>query len=310
MLDAAPALSQELLKLGNWIAEYYAAPLGEVLKAFLPQGISIENKKLISLKRPITPDELSRLGITAPQRAKVINALSAETRLSIAQLQKKTKIKNIYSILSGLADAGIIDVSDHLSAAKTKPKLENFLIKKDIPDDFTPQGKLQQKLLARIAQLTSEPYPLRSLLKETGATLSSLKGFIKKNIVEVVQQEVERSVDFSPEEGVLPVSQLQLTRHQVHALEEIGASITSGVSKTFLLYGITGSGKTQVYIEAIREVLAREKTAIVLVPEISLDAANCPAIPNALRKLRCRHAQPDVGRRTLRCLEVLQKRQI
>ena len=270
VLDAAPALSQELLKLGNWISEYYAAPLGEVLKAFLPQGISIENKKLISLKRPITPDERARFGITAPQRTKVINTLAAETRLSIAQLQKKTKIKSIYSILSGLAEAGIIDISDHLPAAKTKPKLENFLIKNDIPDNFAPQGKLQHKLLVRIAQLTNEPYPLRSLLKETGATISSLKGFIKKNIVKVVQQEVERSVDFSPEEGVSPVSHLQLTRHQLHALEEIGTSIKSGVSKTFLLYGITGSGKTQVYIEAIREALAREKTAIVLVPEISL----------------------------------------
>ena len=113
VLDAAPALSQELMKLGSWIAEYYAAPLGEVLKAFLPQGISIENKKLISLRQPITPDERARFGITAPQRAKVIDALSADTHLSVAQLQKKTKIKNIYSILSGLADAGIIAVSDH-----------------------------------------------------------------------------------------------------------------------------------------------------------------------------------------------------
>ena len=270
VLDATPALSQELLKLGNWIAEYYAAPLGEVLKAFLPQGISIENKKSISLKRPITPDELARFGITAPQRAKVLGALSAETHLSVAQLQKKTRVKNIYSILSGLADAGVIDVSDHLSAAKTKPKLERFLIKKDVPENFAPQGKLQQKLFLRITQLTNEPYPLRSLLKETGATLSSLKAIIKKNIVEVVQQEVERSVDYLPDEGVTLVSPFQLTRHQAHALEKIAASMKSGVSKTFLLYGITGSGKTQVYIEAIREALAREKTAIVLVPEISL----------------------------------------
>ena len=270
LLDAVPAVSPELLKLGTWIADYYSSPLGEVLKAFLPQGISIENKKLVSLKRSITPDELARFGISAPQRANVIIALSTETRLSIAQLQKRTKIKGIYSVLSSLEDAGIIDISDHLPAAKTKPKLENFLIKKNIPDNFAPQGKLQQKLLARIAQLTNDPYPLRSLLKETGATLSSLKGFIKKNIVEIVRQEVERSVEFSPEESVSPVSQLQLTRRQLNALEEIGTPIRSGGSKTFLLYGITGSGKTQVYIEAIREALAKGKTAIVLVPEISL----------------------------------------
>src|SRR5271169_4015148 len=67
VLDAAPALSQELMKLGTWIADYYAAPLGEVLKAFLPQGISIENKKSISLKQPVNPNELARLEISAPQ---------------------------------------------------------------------------------------------------------------------------------------------------------------------------------------------------------------------------------------------------
>ena len=97
------------------------------------------------MKRPITPDELARFGISAPQRAKVINALSTETPLSIAQLQKKTKIKGIYSILSALGDAGIIDVSDHLSAAKAKPKLENFLIKKDIPGQFCTAGEITAK---------------------------------------------------------------------------------------------------------------------------------------------------------------------
>ncbi|MGA9408496.1 MAG: primosomal protein N' [Bacteroidota bacterium] len=269
-LDAAPAISQELMKLGTWIAEYYAAPLGEVLKAFLPQGISIENKKSISLKQPVNPHKLARFEISAPQRTKVINALSKERSLSISQLHKKTKIKGIYSILSDLADAGIIEVSDRVSAARTKPKLEKFLVKKTIPDNFAPTGRSQQKLLAHIVQLTDEPYPLRSLLKETGSSLSSLKGFIKKNIVEVIQQEVERSIVFSPGAGASPILPVQLTSHQRHALQEIGASIKSGASKTFLLHGITGSGKTQVYIEAIREVLTKGKTAVVLVPEISL----------------------------------------
>ncbi|MGA7162143.1 MAG: primosomal protein N' [Bacteroidota bacterium] len=269
-LDATPAISQELMKLAVWIADYYAAPLGEVLKALLPQGISIENKKSISLRRPVEPHVLSRFEASAPQRAKVINVLSKEASFSVLQLQRKTKIKGIYSILSELADAGIIGITDRLSTARTKPKLESFLLKKTIPDNFTPAGKSQQRLLARIEQMTDEPYPLRSLLKEAGSSLSSLKGLIKKNIAEVVQQEVERSLLFPAEAGASPVLPVQLTRHQVRALQEISASIKSGTSGTFLLYGITGSGKTQVYIEAIREALAKEKTAIVLVPEISL----------------------------------------
>ncbi len=270
VLDVHPAISPDLLKLGLWIADYYSAPLGEVLKTFLPQGISIENKKLISLKKGISPGELGRLGISAPQRAKVVKVLSNNTPLTVAQIQSKTKIKGIYSILSVLGEAGVIDVSDRLSEAASKPKLENFLVKKAIPENFAPQGKLQQRLLARIRQLSNEPYSLRSLLKETGSSLSALKGLMKHHVAEIVQQEVERSVDFLPEAGLTPVLPMQLTAHQVRALKEISSSIAAGISKTFLLYGITGSGKTQVYIEAIRETLERGKTAIVLVPEISL----------------------------------------
>jgi primosomal protein N' (replication factor Y) len=270
VLDAAPALSDELLKLGTWMAEYYAAPLGETLKAFLPQGISIENKRTVSMKQLPGPDQLSRLEKSAPQRSKIIRALMTGRNLSIAQLQRKAQVKGLYGILSELSGKGIIEVSERLPSATAKPKFEKYILKKSIPDDFVPKGKHQQKLATRIAQLTTEPYPLQALLKKSGASLSSLSIFVKKNFVEVIQREVERTVEFAPEEGAMAVSSLQLTQHQSRALEEIVGALQANLARTFLLHGITGSGKTQVYIEAISAVLAQGKTAIVLVPEISL----------------------------------------
>ncbi|HTY09461.1 MAG TPA: primosomal protein N' [Bacteroidota bacterium] len=270
LLDGSPALSPELLDLGRWIADYYAAPIGEVFKAFLPQGIAVENRRLVSLKRPLASEELARLEKAAPQQAKVAGALAAGTPLSIAQLQKRTKIKGIYSAVSGLSEAGIIEIIDEIPEPRAKAKIEKFVLKKNIPEGFLPHGTLQQKLLSRIGRLTSEPFPLRSLLKETGASLSSVKGLVKKNIVDIVPREVERFVEYLPDETISPVRTEQLTPYQSRALHEIGASMKEGTAKTFLLHGITGSGKTQVYIEAIREAMARGKTAIVLVPEISL----------------------------------------
>ena len=287
VLDAAPSVSEELLKLGAWIAEYYAAPIGETLKAFLPQGISIEKKTMVSLKRPLEHDEIPKLERSSGHRGKILRALIAGEHLSIAQLQKKSNVKGIYGILADLVDEDIVALDELLSTATAKPKIEKFILKGTGSNGFIAKGKNQQKLLARIGELSDEPYPVRSLLKETGASLSSLSTLIKKNIVSLVEREVDRTVEFSPDDSTTAVSSLQLTHHQSHALEEIATAIEANHSKTFLLYGITGSGKTQVYIEAISKVLAQGKTAIVLVPEISLT-------PQIVRRFRM-HFGNDVA---------------
>ena len=287
VLDAVPSLSEELLKLGGWIAEYYAAPIGETLKVFLPQGISIENKKTVSLKQPLGRDEISLLEHSASHQGKVLKALMSGNHLSIAQLQKRSNVKGIYGIIADLVNEGIVSVDELLTSATAKPKIEKFVLAKPGSSDCRPRGKGQQKLLARIAEISEAPYPLRALLKETGASLSSFTTLLEKNIVGLVEREVERTIEFAPDESTTAVSSLQLTPHQSHALKEIVDALQANRAKTFLLYGITGSGKTQVYIEAIKSVLEKGKTAIVLVPEISLT-------PQIVRRFRV-HFGNDVA---------------
>ena len=270
LLDPGPVISDELMALGKWMSEYYAAPYGEVLKAFLPLGISVENRTMISLKRPLLDEEIARLKRFAPKRAKLVSALSAGKELSVAQLQRRTGLKGIYSILSELSATGVVELAEELSKARVKPKLEKFVVKKSGTFGSIGNGKVQQRLVARISDLTDEPYPLRLLLKETGASLSSLQPFIKNDLLDVIQQQADREVTFLPDDHTVAVSPVQLTASQSDALGEIDAALRSDASKTFLLHGITGSGKTQVYIESIKAALGQGKSAIMLVPEISL----------------------------------------
>ncbi|MFQ5769525.1 MAG: primosomal protein N', partial [bacterium] len=109
---------------------------------------------------------------------------------------------------------------------------------------------------------------LKTLLQKSGASLSTVKSLQKKNLVEIEEREVLRDFyRYIPQE---PPEKLQLNNEQQNALKQISQAIREHKFKSFLLFGVTGSGKTQVYIEAIYEVLANGKDAIVLVPEISL----------------------------------------
>ena len=270
LLDPGPVISDELMALGKWIGEYYAAPYGEVLKAFLPLGISVENRTMVSLKRLLSEEEAGQLKRAAPQRAKLVSALSVGKEFSVAQLQRRTGLKGIYSILTELSAAGIVGLTEELSQARVKPKLEKFVVRKSGDFGIVVRGKIQQRLAMRLSELKDDPYPLRLLLKETGASLSSLQPFIKSNLIEVIQKQADREISFLYDEKTIAISPVQLTAPQSDALAEIDTALRSNVSKTFLLHGITGSGKTQVYIESIKSVLEKGKSAIMLVPEISL----------------------------------------
>ncbi|HTX17351.1 MAG TPA: primosomal protein N' [Bacteroidota bacterium] len=279
LLDIEPAITAELLSLGRWISEYYLAPLGEVLKAFLPQGTSVKNEVLVSLKHPVNVDLLRQAEGASAQRRRVLLLLESGKRHTLAQLRRKSGIANIHGVLKDLTESGIIEIIDRLPSKGTAVRMERYVVRKSDPAAVTATGPAQRRLLARLTEMASEPYPLRDLLKETSASSTSLKKFIDSGVVGIVEREAKRVAAYSPEPDDARISPLQLTSHQRRVLDEILPAIDSGVARTFLLHGITGSGKTQVYIEAIREALGKGKTAIVLVPEISLT-------PQTVRRFR------------------------
>jgi primosomal protein N' (replication factor Y) len=273
VLDAQPTFSDEMLRLTRWIASYYFASWGEVLKAAAPRGFAAESKRVVRL----LGDGISGPHKGSSKQQAVLNALTKSGALSIRHLQKKLRTKSIHALLNRMAADGLIAIEEDLPIAKRKPRIERFVrLSPSVRDRSAEEvmaavsGKKQREILEFLISRPKEeqePLLVTTLLRETHGSLDSLMALKSKGLVDLELREVPRRVEFKYTE---PPQRFVLNEFQRRALGEIVEPVASHKYQTFLLHGVTGSGKTQVYIEAIDEVLKRGRTAVVLVPEISL----------------------------------------
>jgi primosomal protein N' (replication factor Y) len=305
ILDVKPTFSPEILALTKWIAEYYLAPWGEVLRAATPQGFSQESKKIVHLLAKNVETLLQTIKKSAPRQHAILQALKDSGTLSFSQLQTKARAKSIYAAVREMQQRGWISVEEEIRKPKAKPKKERVV-------SFTADGikiisnepkgtSLSSKQIFLLEALQKElpleagVISLNSFLKKNNASLSSLTALVKNGILQISEREVFRRSEYEPDS---PPPEIMLNVNQQHALDEIINATAAGKYHAFLLHGITGSGKTQVYIDAIRHVLDIGKTAIVLVPEISLT-------PQTVRRFKAyfgsdvavMHSQMSIGER-------------
>lgn len=310
VLDPVPVFSDEMLKLTKWVADYYLTSWGEVLKTALPAGTILESKRIVKLRRQPEPDVLSNMEKISPKRAEVLKfLLKTNSPIAIKALKSKFNFKNIYSILHALESLGYVEIEKHLPEQKAKTKFEKFIsiskpyaenLKKlaqvisEIEKKSPKQVEVLLFLIDRFRKGKNEVL-LSEVLKITGAGAHTIKKLVERGLIEINEREVVRKFEYEFDE---PDKKVELNEHQSKAFAEIKKAITSGEFKTFLLYGVTGSGKTQIYIEAVNEVINLGKTAIVLVPEISLT----PQIVNRFRKnfgdiVGVLHSKMSIGER-------------
>jgi primosomal protein N' (replication factor Y) len=278
VLDDEPLLSADLLELAGWMAQYYLAPLGEVLRTMLPLMAEVRRTvyyRITGLGRDALAS--SHDGAPAgPQTGRRRQPLSEEEQ----DIERK--------VLSRLADGEPVKISTLRTATGVSlPALASLVRKKWIVREtsaverdarrmerfavLVPETRLptltakQQAVLAELAACGGE-LPLGEL-QRAGASPSSLQTLVKRGLVRI--EERPANTNLSVLGHVNP--QHPLNEPQLEALASITASL--GGFQPFLLHGVTGSGKTAVYLAAMQRALERGLSAILLVPEIGLTPA-------------------------------------
>jgi primosomal protein N' (replication factor Y) len=270
ILDVVPLVTPELLELTRWVAEYYLAPWGEVIKAALPPGISPTIEQFVS--------------ITANGRAELTRSPSDDTptaKRRLLQLLSELEEVSLAAVSAEFGSAasrlarelereGFLAITQRAGSEFVKAKHQRRVRLIKAIDTLNIDGrKLTEAQLKVIATLKDqESLALPELLSSAKVSSSSVDTLQKRGIVEVFEEKLRRDpfghVTFERS------GDYQLTAAQQSVLKELDQPLRAHAYAPFLLHGVTGSGKTEIYIRAMRVVLQLGRSALMLVPEIAL----------------------------------------
>jgi primosomal protein N' (replication factor Y) len=274
LLDAEPLLTPEVLQLTRWIAAYYASPWGEVLKSSLPAGLNATSEQILDITEE-GRDELARL---PPRRAasakgrllQIIEQAGASVPMrAVAQELGKNAAQQA---ARELARTGWISVATRSRTGGAKPKRRKMARLRELTGaEQTAAARqlseAQQRVIAALIE-AGGALPFADLVEIADVSAAPVNTLEKRGLIAVTVEEVRRD----PLAGVeLPrINDFPLTDAQTDALRTILAPLHENRYAAFLLHGVTGSGKTEVYIRAMRDALEQGRSALMLVPEIAL----------------------------------------
>lgn len=258
VLDLTPVLTTELLQLGQWLAEDTVSLYITAYQVMLPQVLKSHYKK--ELVR-MTGEELDP------------NLESLFAGRDIVPYEEFTNSTVRYQQLLKAINNGDIYV-DYLVKSRITKKTETMIqpgvadyLLDEAYNEMSAKAKKQKELLAYFIQ-NPEAINKKQLLSKVGTSASTIKSLLDKKLLVSTKVEIYRNpYDDAAIERTAPLS---LTAQQEQAIIPIKQTIADNEHDVFLLHGVTGSGKTEIYLQAIKDVIEKGEEAIVLVPEISL----------------------------------------
>jgi len=273
VMDDQPAFSEDILRLTRWISDYYLSSWGEALKTATPTGTSIESAQVVRLLKTSATEKNET-------RKKILQALSTPRELTVKQIRKKVGASGLRYHLGKMKTDGIVELVEKITDPRVSIKYENYVqfkggyespeklkvVLNELDKRATKQSEILLKL-THLIRISEGGVSVSELLAQSKGSMSSLLALCEKGIIELYGKESYRKPEFNYREAE---KEFDLTQNQRDVINEISQEVCGNNYAAFLLHGVTGSGKTQVYIESIDLAMKQGKSAIVLVPEISL----------------------------------------
>jgi len=278
VLDIAPIVNNTQFVFWEWMADYYMATTGEVMNAALPTALKLASET----KLVLNPDWDKNYDLLNDKEFLIVQALEMQNVLTLTEVSKIVDQLKLMPLIKTLIEKGAVLPEEEMKV-RFRPKTESYV---QLGKDYRTEEALQELsavlekrafkqlelLLAYLQQsnwFSGEKKEVNKavLLKKSGVSAGILSAMQKKNYLEVYEKTASRLVDFDANK---PLDSIQLNKEQEDALQGIKEGFMD--KQVVLLHGITGSGKTEVYIKLIEEVISKGKQVLFLLPEIALTA--------------------------------------
>ena len=270
ILDETPIVNEIQLRHWQWIASYYMCSLGEVYRAALPSAFLLESETEIQLVASFSKEnELS------DEEFLIFEALQHQSQISVFKIIEIIGKKSVFPIIKDLIEKNVIVVKEQIYE-QYKPKLIKYIrlekawnVNEKLSEllEVLSRAKKQRELILTFFQLQSSKKPIKVTQLQDAANCSSaiIKSLVDKEIFEIYFIQKDR-INFNGKSSEIK----ELTSFQENAYSEIKSSFKA--KQVTLLKGITSSGKTEIYVKLIKQLLQSGKQVLYLLPEIALTA--------------------------------------